>query len=144
MRSVFKGLIAAAVIAGGTVAATAPAEARYHGYHRGGDRTGTALLAGAIGLGVGAAIASNHYDRGYDNYDRGYAPAYYGGYSGYSGYAPVYYSAPPVVYYGGGYGYYGDYGRGYRGHYDRGYRGGYGRGYDRGGYGRGYGHGYRR
>jgi len=115
MRSVIKGIVAASLLAGTTVAAAAPAEAQrwhggghyrgyggYHGgWHRGGVSTGTAVAAGLLGLGVGAAIASS---------DRG--PGYYGG--GY--YAPPppppppaygYYYAPPPppVYYGyGGYG----------------------------------------
>src|SRR3569623_1820401 len=45
----------------------------YHG-HRGGDAAGAAMLGGIVGLGLGAAIASNHggyYDRGY-YYDRPY------------------------------------------------------------------------
>ena len=92
----------AAVTFGGAIAATAlPAQAQHyrgsHGYnsysgyrdyrHHGGNSTGTAIAAGALGLALGAAIASNgghrgsssygsgYYDRGY--YDRGY---YDGGY----------------------------------------------------------------
>lgn len=46
---------------------------RYYGHH-GGDVAAGALLGGIVGLGIGAAIASNdrpyYYDRGYD---RGYA-----------------------------------------------------------------------
>jgi hypothetical protein len=111
MRAVFKGFIAASLIAGSSLAATAPAEARNH--------TGTALLAGVIGLGIGAAIVSdNHNDRGYYSS----SSDYYG-----SGYAPNYYATPSVSYYDGGYGYnsgYGyqrDYGRQYgRGEYNRG------------------------
>lgn len=72
----------------------APAQAQryhrgYHGYHRGGDVAGAAILGGIVGLGVGAAIASDHRDRYYDNgyYDRGYAqPGYYdNGYYAYRG-----------------------------------------------------------
>lgn len=68
----------------------APAQAqrwhRYHHSHHGGDTTGAALLGGIIGLGIGAAIASDNrdrdYDRGYYNrgdYDNGYyaQPSYY-------------------------------------------------------------------
>src|SRR5689334_13145899 len=112
MRGVIKSLVAAAVLAGGTLTVAAPAEARYH--HRGnGD---AALVAGIVGLGVGAAIASDRgYDRSYYAYDSGpayYQPAYYGGYSYDYGYAPVYYG-----------GYRHDYGRRYhRGYYNRGYR----------------------
>jgi hypothetical protein len=63
----------------------APAQAqrwgRYHHYHHG-NAAGAALLGGLVGLGVGAAIASDHRDRYY--YDDGYyapppppPPAYY-------------------------------------------------------------------
>ncbi|MFS0736033.1 hypothetical protein ABC347_03185 [Sphingomonas sp. 1P06PA] len=52
------------------------------GYYRGRDRTGVAIGAGLLGLGLGAAIASSNRDRYYDRgyygggyYDRGY----YGG-----------------------------------------------------------------
>lgn len=99
----------AALALGATVAATAsPANAHeydgggyYGGHHHNG--TGTALAAGAIGLVLGAAIASSNHgyarsgysDRG--DYDRSYnGGSYYGG-----------------DYYGGGYG------------YDRGYASGY-------------------
>lgn len=102
MRGLFKGLIAATLVAGSTVAATAPAQA---------DRGSTAVVAGLIGLGVGAAIASDH-QRGYYAEPVQYygAPAYYGGPSyGYGyGYQPSYYG------YGASYGY--GYDRGYRGH----------------------------
>ncbi len=111
MRSVIKGIVAASLLAGATVAATAPAEAQrwhggggyYHGgyhdgWHRGGVSTGTAVAAGLLGLGIGAAIASS--DRGPGYYDGGYyapppPPAY--GY-GYGYYAPP---PPPPVYYDG-------------------------------------------
>lgn len=80
-------------LAATALAAAAPADAQRYGYrgyhggwhHHGGGRTSAALLGGIVGLGVGAAIASNsnrgyyrggYYDRGY--YDRSYyAPAYY-------------------------------------------------------------------
>ncbi len=77
MRSMLKGALTAALLAGSSLAATAPAEAH--------DRGGTAVIAGLIGLGIGAAIASDHHhrdrDRGYRTYayDSGpdhYAPAY--------------------------------------------------------------------
>ncbi|HEX8485378.1 hypothetical protein [Sphingomonas sp.] len=68
--------------------AAAPADAqRWRGNrgNRGGDVAAGALLGGIVGLGLGAAIASNdrgrYYDRG-DYYDRGY-----------------YYNAPPQVIY---------------------------------------------
>ncbi|MBW8744786.1 MAG: hypothetical protein JF628_10650 [Sphingomonas sp.] len=96
MRAVIKGALAAALLAGSSLAGTAPAEAR--------DHTGTAILAGIIGLGVGAAIASSdHHDRYYDN----------GGYDGSYGY-----DAPANVYAAPAYGYGVTYDRGY---YDRGY-----------------------
>lgn len=93
MRKFLTAATAALALGGVTLGAAAPAEARYHGgyrghyYHHGG--TGTALAAGIIGLGVGAAIASDHgyYGRGYY---RGYGPAYY---------APP--PPPPGYYYGG-------------------------------------------
>jgi hypothetical protein len=118
MRAVIKGALTAALLAGSTLAATAPAEAR--------DHTGTAVAAGLIGLGIGAAIvASDHSDRYYS--DRGYGNYGYGYDSGY--YAPSYSYG---VTYGRGYGdrgYYG--GRGYDRH-DRRWddRGGYDRGRD--------------
>jgi hypothetical protein len=96
MRAVIKGAIAAALLAGSSLAVTAPAEAR--------DHTGTAIVAGIIGLGIGAAIASDHNDRYYDNAGYGY---------GYD--APVNYYAVPAYGYGVTYdrGYYGG------GHYNR-------------------------
>jgi hypothetical protein len=123
MNAVFKGVVAATVLAGSSLAVAAPAQARYH--HGNGN---AAIVAGIVGLGVGAAIASdNGYGRsgGYYGYDNGpdyYAPAYYDG--GYSyGYAQPYYG-------GYSYGYdRRDYGRGHRdwdrrGHdNDRGHRG---------------------
>ncbi len=88
MRSVGKALLAATLVVGTTVAATAPAQA---------DRGSTAIVAGLVG--VGAAIASDHH-RGYYAEPVQYyaAPAYYGGY-GYD-YAPAYYGS-----YGYSYGY---------------------------------------
>lgn len=102
MRAVIKGALAAALLAGGSLAGTAPAEAR--------DHTGTAIAAGIIGLGIGAAIASSdHQDRYYGNGSYGYDNYGYDNY-GYS--APGYYVAPSY---------------GYGVTYERGY---YGRGYD--------------
>lgn len=99
MRAVIKGALAAALLAGSSLAGTAPAEAR--------DHSGTAVAAGIIGLGIGAAIASDHHGRYYDD----------GGYYGYD--APVSYYAGPAY----GYGYDVRYDRGYYGrdHYDRHY-----------------------
>jgi len=107
-------------LAATALTAAAPADAqRYRRYHRGGGDVATgAILGGIVGLGVGAAIASNNRNRYY--YDDGY---YYGPpprtrgyyyappppprvvYRDY--YAPRYYAPPPR--------YYGDYG--YRGYY---------------------------
>jgi hypothetical protein len=59
----------------------APAEAQRWNRYRHYDRTGPAIAAGIIGLGIGAAIASSNRDRYYDRgyyydrpyfYDRGY------------------------------------------------------------------------
>ncbi len=93
MRKFIKGFVAATLIAGVTVAATAPANAAFRGfhgfhgrpghfYHGGGIGVGGAIAAGLVGLGVGAAIASTAH------------PAYY---------APP---PPPPPPYGYGYGYY--------------------------------------
>ena len=112
MSTVLKGFIAATVLAGTGLAGAAPAQARYH--H---DNGSTAIVAGILGLGIGAAIASDH-----GNYGR--SGSYYGYDSG-----PAYYAPAPVTYYGGDY-----YGGGYG--YDRAYYGSYG--YDRRDYGRGH------
>jgi hypothetical protein len=89
----------------GLAATAVPADARSWRHHRGGgDDAAIAIGAGIIGLGIGAAIASDHNDRGryYSSYDYDpyygsyYAPAY-GGYYGYRSYRPRYYGA----YYGG-------------------------------------------
>lgn len=117
MRTMIKASLAAATLATASLGAIQPAQAR--------DHTGTAVAAGIIGLGVGAAIASS--DRGYD---RGYEPVgYYG--------APAYYADYPAAYYPA-YGYgrpvyrYGYDGRGYRGRgWDRGDHRGWDRGRDR-------------
>ena len=100
MRAVIKGALAAALLAGSSLAGTAPAEAR--------DHTGTAILAGIIGLGVGAAIASSDHSDRYSN------NSYYGYDSGYY--------AQPAYSYGVTYG---------SGYYDRGYNDRSWRGYDR-------------
>lgn len=95
MRKLLTASAAALALAGLTMGAAAPAEARYHGgrggyyggyhggyyghYHGG----GTALAAGILGLAAGAAIVSSN--RGYyGGGGYGYAPAYYGG-PGYGG-----------------------------------------------------------
>lgn len=101
MRTMFKSIIAASALAATSVAAIQPAQAR--------DNTGVAVAAGIIGLGVGAALAS---DRG--GYGRG--GYYYDSYPAYS-YPSSYGYYAPAYSYGYGYG------------YDRGY--GYGRGWGR-------------
>jgi len=63
----------------------------HHHHHSGGNAAGAAIIGGLIGLGVGAAIASNG---GY------YAPPY-----GYYAPPPAYYSPPPPPVYYGYYGY---------------------------------------
>ena len=84
------GLLTSAVLLGLTLAPVAQARewhGRGHDYdHHHGGGAGAAIIGGIIGLGLGAAIASQG----------GYAappPAYYGAPRGY--YAP-----PPAVYYG--------------------------------------------
>ncbi|MGH7047036.1 MAG: hypothetical protein ACREE2_11695 [Stellaceae bacterium] len=67
-----------------------------HSHYRGGghgNAAGAAIVGGIIGLGVGAAIASNSYNRYYAP-----PPPVYYGYPNSSYYAP-----PPPVYYGYGY-----------------------------------------
>ena len=90
MNTMMKKIGLGAVLAATALSAAAPAEAQrwhggYGGYrHHGGNVAGAALLGGIVGLGVGAAIASNH-----DHYyDRGYYRGYYG---------------PPRYYYDGPY-----------------------------------------
>ncbi|WP_419807571.1 hypothetical protein [Sphingomonas sp.] len=78
MTGLFKKAVLGTAMAASAFAASAPADAQYRGYrggyghHRGGiGAGGAAVLGGIIGLGVGAAIASNdrgrYYDRGYYN-----------------------------------------------------------------------------
>jgi hypothetical protein len=83
------GLAALSMVAGASVAS---AQGRYYrDHHRGnGNKTETAIVAGVLGLAVGAVIAGNSNDR-YDRYDR----------RGYD-YAPP---PPPPPRYGYGYGY---------------------------------------
>ena len=93
-RSRFLGT--AALVAALAIAPAVHAEhwhGGYGGYHHhggGGGAAGAAIIGGLVGLGVGAAIASNG----------GYAPGYYAPPYGYSP-PPAYYSPPPpAVYYG--------------------------------------------
>ena len=82
----------AAITAGLAIAPAAHAE-HWHGghpHHHGGNAAAGAIIGGLVGLGVGAAIASNG----------GYAPGYYAPY-GYYAPPPGYYTPPPpTVYYG--------------------------------------------
>lgn len=123
MAGFLKKAVLGATLAASAVVSAAPADAQYYrGYrhHDGIGAGGAAVLGGLLGLGVGAAIASNNNRDRY--YDRGYA------YNGYYRapprviYRERYYQQPPVVIYRDGY-------------YDRrGYDWGY-RGYPRGYYG---------
>jgi hypothetical protein len=90
-------LATAGAVGLGTIAAPAPAEARFFGF-------GPALAGGLIAGAVVGGLASSAYAYGgypYDGYYGGYAPAYYGGYAPVyeEGYAPAYsygYDAPYV------------------------------------------------
>jgi hypothetical protein len=100
MRKFTTAALAALALVGGTTAATsADAQTRYY---RGGDRTGTAIVAGIAGLALGAALSS----RGGYGYGYGYGPSYSYGYPSYG--------------YGSGYGYYGP-SYGYDSYYGRPY-----------------------
>ena len=79
MTGLLKKAVLGAAMAASAVTAVSPADAQFRGGYRGGYRHhggigagGAAVLGGLVGLGVGAAIASNgnRYDRGY--YNRGY------------------------------------------------------------------------
>lgn len=82
MSKMITKAVAALVLGSTTLAFATPADAQWRGHyrHRHHDRTGLAIGAGIIGLGIGAAIASSnrgYYDRGY--YGRGYyGRGYYG------------------------------------------------------------------
>ncbi|MDO7844066.1 hypothetical protein [Sphingomonas immobilis] len=93
MNSILKKAGLGAALAATALTAAVPAEAqRWHGgrggWHggRGGNAAGAAVLGGIVGLGLGAAIASNnnrgyyrdgYYDRGYRGYDGYYDRGYY-------------------------------------------------------------------
>jgi hypothetical protein len=94
-----KAAIGALIVAAGTAAAVAPAEAQYYRrhYHRdNGAAIGAGIALGIIGLGA-AAIAADQRRQAYEN--SYYAPRYGYGYGG-GYYAPRarYYSEPPYVY----------------------------------------------
>lgn len=76
IKKITTGLVAGATL----VAVASPAEAQWRN-RRGGDRTALAIGAGAVGLAVGAAIASNNRGWRGDRWNRGY----YGGNRGYYG-----------------------------------------------------------
>jgi hypothetical protein len=83
--------IAASLGVATLVSTTAPAEARDRWHHRGGDDAAIAIGAGAIGLAVGAAIASDRHDGYYDRrYYRDYPRGYY-----YESYPRYYYRDYP-------------------------------------------------
>jgi hypothetical protein len=97
MTRTIRVLPAIALAGAMTLAAAAHADnwhGRGHYYHHGynGNAAGAAIVGGLIGLGVGAAIASNGY----------YAPpAYYPPPPAYYAPPPRYYAPPPpAVYYG--------------------------------------------
>jgi hypothetical protein len=77
MRNMWKAMAAACVVATSSLGVIAPAAAHADG--------GDALIAGILGLGVGAAIASDH-----PHYHRHYYHRYYD---------DGYYAPPPAVYY---------------------------------------------
>lgn len=96
MTGLIKKTVLGGALAVSTLVAVAPAEAQYYRGRRdrGGDVATGAIIGGIVGLGLGAAIASNGRRDRY--YDRGY---YYGpGPSGY--YDDAYYvrRRPRVVY----------------------------------------------
>ena len=127
MAYLIKKMVLGATLAATTLTVAAPAEAqRYRRYNRGGDVATGALIGGVVGLGIGAAIASNNRGRYYDRgprgfrgrgyYNRGYGynralrqerrfarRAYRNGYrAGFGGgyYAPRGYYGAPRGYYG--------------------------------------------
>ena len=103
MRNMVRKAGLAIALGATALATTAPADAQryggyrgggYHGggYHRGGiGAGGAAVLGGLVGLGVGAAIASNnrpYYGGGYGYYGPGPRYGYYNGYYNGGYYAP--------------------------------------------------------
>jgi len=87
IKKITTGLVAGATL----VAVASPAEAQWR-YRRGGDRTALAIGAGAVGLAVGAAIASSNRGWRGDRWGRGY----YGG----RGWDNGYYGRPYAYGYG--------------------------------------------
>lgn len=91
----------AALIAAGTIAATATPAAAHDWDHHDND-AGALIVGGIAGLALGAALSSHNNGYGGGYYHNGYNGGYYGsGYSGYNGYGNGYGGG----YYGNGYGY---------------------------------------
>jgi len=96
MTNLVKKGVLAATLAASALVASAPAEARpYYGHRGGGDDAAIAIGAGVIGLALGAAIASDHNDRYYDDgyyYPRYRTQYYYNSYPAYPVYRGYYYN----------------------------------------------------
>ena len=112
MRKPITAALAALTLVSGLTTASAANAQSY--WRRGHDNTSTAIIAGAAGLALGAAIGSRGggygYGYGYPSYGYGYGggyPSYGYGYGGgypsygygygrpyYGGYAPRYYAPP--------------------------------------------------
>lgn len=67
--NIIKKAAFATALAATALTSAAPAMAR-DTYHRGGDKTGTAIAVGVVGLALGAIIASSANDRHRDRYYR--------------------------------------------------------------------------
>ncbi|WP_375398617.1 hypothetical protein [uncultured Sphingomonas sp.] len=79
MKTLMTKAVLGATLAATALTAAAPADAQRYRRGRGGDDTGTAIVAGVAGLAIGAAIASNgrrDYDRERYYRQRGYAYDY--------------------------------------------------------------------
>lgn len=96
MTGMLKKTVLGGVLAATTLTAAVPAEAQWRGGYRGhrgggGDAAAGAIIGGIVGLGLGAAIASNNNRGGY--YDRGYYR------DGYYAQPRGYYAEPRGYYY---------------------------------------------
>lgn len=123
MANFINKAVLGATLAATALTAAAPADAqRYRRYNRGGGDVATgAIIGGLVGLGIGAAIASNNnnrrfYDRRFDRrFNRRFDPRFNGGFDPRfnGGFDPrfgggAFYGQPQGFYgnpYGGGYGY---------------------------------------